>query len=205
MNDERRAESGYPRRATVYHSSFIVHHSSFIIPMLPFTSIIIPTYNGKALLATCLPALRGQTYPADRFEVIVVDDASSDGTLAYLAAEFPEVRVVALAQNSGFIAACNAGVAVAQGERAGAAQQRHRGRAGLAGGAGGGLGRTPRGRLCRQQDAALRPSRHAAHGWRHDGQGRHPPQPRRVAEGRRPVRPGALGLRPLRRRGGLSP
>lgn len=86
------------------------------MPTSPFASIIIPTYNGKALLATCLPALRGQTYPADRFEVIVVDDASSDGTVAYLAAEFPEVRVAALAHNSGFIAACNAGVAAAQGE-----------------------------------------------------------------------------------------
>ena len=53
---------------------------------LPYVSIIIPTYNGQALLATCLPALRGQTYPADRFEVIAVDDASSDGTVAYLAA-----------------------------------------------------------------------------------------------------------------------
>ena len=86
------------------------------MPPFPFASIIIPTYNGKALLATCLAALRGQTYPADRFEVIVVDDASSDGTVEYLAAAFPEVRVVALAQNSGFIAACNAGVAAAQGE-----------------------------------------------------------------------------------------
>lgn len=84
--------------------------------MLPFASIIIPTFNGKALLAVCLPSLRAQTYPVDRFEVIVVDDASGDGTAAYLAAEYPEVRVVALVQNSGFIAACNAGVAAAQGE-----------------------------------------------------------------------------------------
>jgi GT2 family glycosyltransferase len=87
-----------------------------IMPSSPFTSIIIPTYNGKALLATCLPSLRGQTYPVECFEVIVVDDASSDGTVEYLAADFPEVRVVALAQNSGFIAACNAGAAVTQGE-----------------------------------------------------------------------------------------
>lgn len=81
--------------------------------MLPFVSIVIPTYNGKKLLAVCLPSLRGQSYPADRFEVIVVDDASHDGTVEYLAAGFPEVRVVALAHNSGFIAACNAGVAAA--------------------------------------------------------------------------------------------
>jgi GT2 family glycosyltransferase len=82
----------------------------------PFVSVIIPTYNGKALLAVCLPSLRDQSYPADRFEVIVVDDASGDGTVGYLAAKFPEVRVVALAHNSGFIAACNAGVAAARGE-----------------------------------------------------------------------------------------
>lgn len=84
--------------------------------MLPFASVIVPTYNGRALLGTCLDALRRQTYPADRWEVIVVDDASSDGTVAYLQAAYPEVRVVALAQNSGFIAACNAGVAAARGE-----------------------------------------------------------------------------------------
>jgi GT2 family glycosyltransferase len=86
------------------------------MPPFPFVSVIIPTFNGQALLAVCLPSLRGQNYPADHFEVIVVDDASSDGTVVYLAAEFPQVRVVALAQNSGFIAACNAGVAAAQGE-----------------------------------------------------------------------------------------
>lgn len=86
------------------------------MPTLPFASIIIPTYNGKALLATCLDALRGQTYPAGRCEVIVVDDASSDGTVEHLAAAYPEVRVVALARNSGFIAACNTGVAAAGGE-----------------------------------------------------------------------------------------
>ncbi|MEZ4769730.1 MAG: glycosyltransferase family 2 protein [Caldilineales bacterium] len=81
----------------------------------PIASVIIPSYNGKHLLATCLPALRQQTYPADRFEIIVVDDASSDGTADFLAANFPQVRVVALERNSGFIAACNAGVAAARG------------------------------------------------------------------------------------------
>ncbi|MER2598646.1 MAG: glycosyltransferase family 2 protein [Caldilineales bacterium] len=84
--------------------------------MLPFASVIIPTYNGKVLLAGCLPALQQQSYPADRFEVIVVDDASSDDSAAWLAAEFPAVRTVLLPQNRGFIAACNAGVAAARGE-----------------------------------------------------------------------------------------
>ena len=85
------------------------------MPELPFARII-PTYNGKPLLATCLDALRKQTYPADRFEVIVVDDASADGSVEFLAESYPEVRVVALAQNAGFVAACNAGVASARGD-----------------------------------------------------------------------------------------
>ena len=86
------------------------------MPELPFASVIIPNYNGKPLLATCLDALRRQTYPADRFEVIVVDDASADGSVEFLAESYPEVRVVALAQNAGFVAACNAGVASARGD-----------------------------------------------------------------------------------------
>ena len=86
------------------------------MPELPFASVIIPNYNGKPLLVPCLNAFRGQTYPADRFEVIVVDDASADGSVEFLTESYPEVRVVALAQNSGFVAACNAGVAAANGE-----------------------------------------------------------------------------------------
>ena len=82
----------------------------------PVASIIIPNYNGKHLLAACLPALRRQTWPAERFETIVVDDASSDGSAAFLAENFPEVQVVVLPRNSGFIAACNAGVQTARGD-----------------------------------------------------------------------------------------
>ncbi|NOZ29628.1 MAG: glycosyltransferase family 2 protein [Chloroflexi bacterium] len=82
----------------------------------PFASIVIPNYNGERFLPTCLNALRAQDYPADRFEVIVVDDASRDGSLDLLKREFPEVRVVALQRNRGLAAACNAGAAVARGD-----------------------------------------------------------------------------------------
>ncbi len=83
---------------------------------LPFASVIIPTYNGERFLPTCLNALRAQTYPTDRFEVIVVDDGSRDDTLELLAREYPEVRVVALPRNRGLAAACNAGAAIARGD-----------------------------------------------------------------------------------------
>lgn len=79
-------------------------------------SVIIPTYNGEAHLPTCLEALRRQDMPADDFEVIVVDDASQDGTLALLESRYPEVHVVPLERNQGLAAACNAGVRVANGE-----------------------------------------------------------------------------------------
>lgn len=46
----------------------------------PFVSVIIPTYNRKESLLRTLDSLARQTYPAERFEVIVVDDGGSDGT-----------------------------------------------------------------------------------------------------------------------------
>ncbi len=71
--------------------------------------VIVPNYNGAALLPTCLDALRAQTR-RDAL-VTVVDDASTDDSLALLAARYPEVQVVALPRNRGLAAAVNAGIA----------------------------------------------------------------------------------------------
>jgi glycosyltransferase involved in cell wall biosynthesis len=46
----------------------------------PFVSVIIPTYNRRAILEKCLSALLVQTYPHDKCEIIVIDDGSTDGT-----------------------------------------------------------------------------------------------------------------------------
>lgn len=83
-------------------------------PHSPRVSIIIPNWNGLALLRPCLDALRRQTY-ADH-EVIVVDNASSDGSVAALRDEYPEARVLALETNRGFAGGCNAGIRAARGE-----------------------------------------------------------------------------------------
>ena len=83
----------------------------------PLCSIVIPTYNGRSLLDTCLASLN-QHLPHDRpwtTEVIVVDDASTDDTVSWVAARFPGVRLVRLEQNGGFCAAANAGIAAARG------------------------------------------------------------------------------------------
>lgn len=76
-------------------------------------SIVIPTFNTAAMtLATCRAALAASP-PAT--EVIVVDDASSDGTSELLASSLPDVRVVRLATNQRFAAAANAGVTASRG------------------------------------------------------------------------------------------
>ncbi len=79
----------------------------------PRASVVIPTWNGCALLRAALLSLRAQTFRD--FEVVVVDNGSSDGTEAMLRAEFPEVRVVPFPENRGFAVAVNAGVAAARG------------------------------------------------------------------------------------------
>jgi GT2 family glycosyltransferase len=76
--------------------------------------VVIPNWNGIAHLLTCLNALRAQTYP--HVEVIVADNASTDGSRELIAGQYPEVRVIALAKNRGFAGACNAGIEAAQGE-----------------------------------------------------------------------------------------
>jgi GT2 family glycosyltransferase len=70
-------------------------------------AVVIPNWNGAALLPACLQALRAQTH-ADR-EVVVVENGSSDGSLDVLA-RFPEVRVLRFGRNRGFGAATNAGI-----------------------------------------------------------------------------------------------
>ncbi len=82
----------------------------------PPVSVIIPNYNGKRFLETCLTALLQQTYPAEYLEIILVDDASTDDSVAYVRAHFPGVRVLVLERNSGLAAACNRGAAQARGE-----------------------------------------------------------------------------------------
>lgn len=77
-------------------------------------SVVIPNWNGLAHLPACLASLRTQTYRD--FEIIVVDNASTDGSREWLTCEHPEVRLVALDQNYGFARACNEGIRSARGE-----------------------------------------------------------------------------------------
>ncbi|MEM9998988.1 MAG: glycosyltransferase family 2 protein [Bacteroidota bacterium] len=60
-------------------------------------SVIIVTWNGRALLERCLPSVLATEF--DGLEVVVADNASTDDTLAWLAATHPEVRVIAHPEN----------------------------------------------------------------------------------------------------------
>ncbi len=109
------------------------------------TSIIIPNYNGLRFLPTCLDALRGQTGlisappppltplptreaganlplssqergPGGKVEIILVDDASTDDSVAFVQEHYPEVKIIRLMRNSGLAAGCNAGARAATGD-----------------------------------------------------------------------------------------
>ena len=77
-------------------------------------SVVIPNWNGLEHLPGCLEALEAQTMRA--FEIVLADNGSEDGSLAYLAERWPGVRVVALGCNLGFPAACNAGIVASTGD-----------------------------------------------------------------------------------------
>ena len=75
----------------------------------PSVSVIIPTYNHKDSLRETLASLAQQTYPSDRFEVIVVDDGSTDETEAIAAETFPFTLRLVRQSNQGDAAARNFG------------------------------------------------------------------------------------------------
>jgi GT2 family glycosyltransferase len=80
-------------------------------------SVIVPTYNRLPILRKCLAAMEAQTLPSDAFEVIVIDDGSSDGTQEMLTDYHPPFHFQYLRQtNSGTGAARRNGVAHASGE-----------------------------------------------------------------------------------------
>ena len=76
------------------------------------TSIIIPTYNGLRQLRNCVDSIRQHT--PEHYELIVIDNASTDGTAAYCRRE--KITFISLPDNRGFPAACNLGLRLAAGD-----------------------------------------------------------------------------------------
>lgn len=76
-------------------------------------SVVIPNWNGLKFLQPCLDALLAQSYQP--LEIIIVDNASTDGSQAFIREHYPQVTLIALDENRGFTGACNAGIEAASG------------------------------------------------------------------------------------------
>ncbi|HEX6386583.1 MAG TPA: glycosyltransferase family 2 protein [Anaerolineae bacterium] len=82
----------------------------------PSVSVIVLNYNSMAHLSDNLASLHQLDYPADRLEIVLADNASSDGSTEWVAANYPAVRIVENNANLGFAAGNNAGARAAGGE-----------------------------------------------------------------------------------------
>ncbi len=84
----------------------------------PLLSVVIPTYNRKDLLKECLDSLLDQTYPKEDYEIVVVDDGSTDGTedmLRQMSGEHGNLRYFRQ-ENGGMFPAWNKAASLAKGD-----------------------------------------------------------------------------------------
>lgn len=77
-------------------------------------TVVIPNWNGLRWLEGCLESLRDQDYRD--FEVILVDDASTDRSVEYVQEHYPEVHVIRRTEQGGFARTVNEGIRAASGE-----------------------------------------------------------------------------------------
>ena len=76
--------------------------------------IVIPNWNGLKFLGTCLASLMKQTNRD--FNVIIVDNGSTDGSVEFIQSAYPEIALITLPENKGFSAAVNAGIKAGMSE-----------------------------------------------------------------------------------------
>jgi len=77
-------------------------------------SIIIPNYNGEKYLKKCIDSVYKSDI--DCFELIVVDNGSSDKSLELIRKNYPHIKLIKFDKNTGFAVACNEGIKQSQGE-----------------------------------------------------------------------------------------
>jgi hypothetical protein len=83
-------------------------------PVNPLISIIIVNFNGLRFLEPCLSSIRDQTYP--RYEIIFVDNGSSDRSVDYIREHFPSAVIIETGKNIGFAGGTNVGILRAAGD-----------------------------------------------------------------------------------------
>lgn len=82
----------------------------------PLISVVVLNYNGRQHLEACFRSLQKLDYPQERLELILVDNASTDGSIGFMAKHFPEVRIIQNQSNVGFAKGNNIGAEAARGE-----------------------------------------------------------------------------------------
>ena len=80
----------------------------------PKVSIIIVNYNGKELLQKCLDSLLKVNY--DNFEIILVDNNSTDGTVEFITKNYPSLIIIKLDSNKGFAEPNNVAAKISKGK-----------------------------------------------------------------------------------------
>ena len=83
---------------------------------MPLVSIIVANYNGGQLIESCIRSLLKSKTGHYSYEIIVVDNASTDGSPDLIVKRFPAVRLIRLTRNLGYAAANNIGIRAAAGE-----------------------------------------------------------------------------------------
>ncbi len=73
-------------------------------------SIIVLNYNGLRFLEKCLTSLERLNYPRDKYDIIVVDNASTDGSIAFLESNFSYIKLIKNKKNYGFCRGNNIGI-----------------------------------------------------------------------------------------------
>ena len=78
-------------------------------------TIVIVSYNTRSALAACLKALHEHP-PSLSHQIIVVDNASTDGTVNLIQQQWPSIKIIQMGFNAGFSAANNAAIHASQSE-----------------------------------------------------------------------------------------
>ncbi len=80
------------------------------LEVVPLVTVLVLSYNGRPYLDDCLQSILDQDFPPEQYEVLVVDNGSTDGSADYVAANYPQVRLLRHGRNLGV----DAGLAQAQ-------------------------------------------------------------------------------------------
>lgn len=85
-------------------------HGAQLNGIPPFVRVVVPAFNKVELTVSCFQSLLLTEWPADRLDLVLVDNGSSDDTVTRIGGLSPRIRLVSSPENLGFAGGCNAGI-----------------------------------------------------------------------------------------------